>query len=142
MSTAWRSAWTGLVLVLLLAGCSASRTDRLTVYPVSGKLLVKGQPAAGAKIRLDPLDSSQPAGLCPHAIVDADGGFRLTTYTSADGAPAGTYALTVKWPLPPSARHENDNTDRLKGRYADPKHPVRQVEIKAGDNDLGTSDLK
>ncbi len=75
--------------------------------------------------------------LCPHAIVEPDGSFRLTTYRTGDGAPAGSYALTVSWPLPP-VRGREEGPDRLRGRYADPARPLRRVEVAAGDNDLGT----
>ena len=79
--------------------------------------------------------------LCPHATVEADGSFRLTTYKSGDGAPAGTYVLTLTWPLPPRAGME-EGPDRFRGRYADPRRPLRQVQIAAANNELESMDIK
>jgi hypothetical protein len=100
-------------------------------------LLIRGQPAAGAVVRLQAADAKL-ARLCPHATVENDGTFRVTTFDTADGAPTGTYALTLTWPLPPRPGHENANTDRLKGRYADPKQPALRVDVKAAAVDLQT----
>jgi hypothetical protein len=41
------------------------------------------------------------ARLGPHAEVGADGSFRVTTFRTGDGAPAGRCVLTLTWPLPP-----------------------------------------
>ena len=123
-------------LGLLPAGCSGSRGDRLPTYPVTGHLVVQGKPAEGARVQLTAVGDVKLLGLCPHATVDRDGSFRLTTYKTGDGAPAGRYALTVTWPLPPRPGQE-EGPDRFRGRYANPTRPVRQVDVAAGDNDLG-----
>jgi hypothetical protein len=106
-----------------------------------GSLFVGGKPAAGARVQLNAVGDPKLAGLCPHAIVEADGTFRLTTYKTGDGAPAGSYALTMSWPLPPPPGKE-EGVDRFRGRYANPRWPVRQVQVTAGDNDLGRVDMK
>jgi hypothetical protein len=131
-----------LLFLLLLAGCQGTDSGRVKTYPVSGNIYVNGQPAAGAKIECYAVNDSNLLALRPHAIAGPDGSFKLTTYKTGDGAPAGTYALTVKWPTPPKFGQEADGPDRLKGRYADPKHPARRIDVHAGDNDLETIDLK
>jgi hypothetical protein len=50
------------------------------------------------------------------------------------------YALTVKWPLPPR-RGREEGPDRFQGRFADPRRPLRKVEILSSDNNLGRIDL-
>jgi hypothetical protein len=71
-------------------------------------------------VQLVALNDPLLARLVPHAEVDADGSFRLTTtFRTGDGAPAGRYALTLTWPL--SARPG--------------KRGLRQVENCPGEND-------
>jgi hypothetical protein len=129
------------VLALALGGCSGSKVGRPPTYPVRGRLFVGDRPAAGARVQLTAAGDPKLIGLCPHATVEPDGSFRLTTFKTGDGAPAGTYALTLTWPLPPAPGQE-EGPDRFRGRYADPRRPVRQVQAAPGDNDLGAVRLK
>jgi hypothetical protein len=142
MTTAPRSTLlAATALVLLLAGCTGSSGDRVKTYPVSGNIYVNGQPAAGAVVECYAVDDPKLLALRPHAIAGPDGSFKLTTYNTGDGAPAGSYALTVKWPAPPRPTQET-GPDRLKGRYADPKRPARRITVHPSDNDLETIELK
>ncbi len=87
----------GLVLGMLLLNVACS--GRKTVYPVSGKVMFDGKPAAGAVVHFHPSDKlGQP--ILPVGQVGADGSFRLTTYRQEDGAPAGEYAVTIFWGVP------------------------------------------
>ncbi len=133
---------TWLLFALLFTSCGGSDGDHVKVYPVSGNVYVNGQPAAGAKVECYAVNDPTLLPLRPHAITGKDGSFKLTTYKTGDGAPAGTYALTVKWPAPPKSGSDAEGPDRLKGRYADPKRPARQFEVRPGDNDLETIELK
>ena len=135
----WRWVALASAVLFFLSGCSGS-DNRPPTFPVSGKLLINGQAAAGAKIALHAVSDPQLKGLEPHAIVGTDGSFQLTTFRSNDGAPAGTYTMTVKWPSPPKPGQEQ-GPDWLQGRYAHPENPARQVEIVAGANDLGVIEL-
>ena len=80
-------------VLLLGASCSGQRT----VYPVSGKVLYEGKPAAGAVVKFYAEEALEPKFVAPQAIAGDDGSFRLTTYKAEDGAPAGKYAVTVFW---------------------------------------------
>jgi hypothetical protein len=122
------------------------KLKRPETYPVAGFVFVGDKPAAGAKVQLnptstDPLDMARLAGAYPHALVDKDGSFHLTTYNTNDGAPAGSYGITVTWPLPLRPNHEQ-GPDRLQGRYSDRRRPVAEVQITSGENDLGTIRLR
>jgi hypothetical protein len=122
-------------LSLLLAGCAA-RLDRPETHPAKGTVLFDGKPATGARLRLTSVDNPLLDKLVPHAEVAADGSYRLTTFRTADGAPAGRYAVTLTWPLPGRPGKEEQGPDRFKGRFADPRRPIGTVEIVAGENVL------
>jgi hypothetical protein len=134
--------WIVGALALGLTGCPWSRSDQPPVYPTTGQVFMNGQPAVNAHVQLHAVASPALRPLYPHAIVEADGSFHLTTFRTRDGAAAGVYAVTITWPSPPKPGHDEDGPDRFRGRYADPQRPVRQVEIKTGPNDLGRIDLK
>lgn len=130
-----------LLPLLCVSGCWAGRDDRPITFPVRGELRVAGRPAAGARVQLTALDDPALSRLAPHGEVAADGSFRLTTFRSGDGAPAGRYALTLTWPLPPRPGKE-EGPDRFKRRYADPRRPLREVRIVPGENVLAAIELK
>lgn len=111
-------------LILLVIGCQQPgyEWEERPVFPVEGQVLIRGRPQPGVQVTFHPLDQSQ-AGR-PRGVTDAEGRFRLRTYTVDDGAPAGEYAVTLYWPVPRTPAQEADSelptSDRLKRRYADP----------------------
>jgi hypothetical protein len=105
-------------LGLALAGCS--RSDRIPVYPVHGKVRVGGEPAAEAFVEFHPAEGN-PAPAWIVGQVDGEGNFALSTYVSGDGAPEGEYIVTITWKKRGGPLNEFSGPDRLKGRYADPK---------------------
>jgi hypothetical protein len=100
----------GLLSATLLVGiCSCSGNKR--VYPVSGKVLVEGKPAAHAIVKFYAVNAASKKdgqGVVPQAIVDEDGSFRVTTYSSEDGAPAGKYTVSVFWAKPSKGGDDYD----------------------------------
>ena len=124
-------------LSLAATGCAKPPpTDRLPTYPASGHIFYKGQPAKGAQVQLWALGGDlKLAASCPHATVEVDGSFKLTTYTTGDGAPVGAYGVTLRWRLPPPPGKE-EGPDRFRGRYADPRQPLLQVRILPKTNEL------
>jgi hypothetical protein len=133
-----RNAWLG-VAVLACAGCS--NADKL--YPVSGKVTYRGSPAAGAAIFFcrrgaDPLNEPTIMG-----VAREDGTFTLVCGARGEGAPSGEYDVLIEWKQnPPGGRGQmSRRPDRLKGRYADPKHPRFQAVVKAETNELPAFEL-
>lgn len=126
------------IVVATTAGCGAE-DQGVRVYPISGQVLYRNQPAAGARVTLyavAPIDAKTPI---PTAVAQADGTFRLTSYQPADGAPAGEYAATVVWtdPPPPGVNSESYSpVDKLGGRYATPDKSPLKVTVAEGDNVL------
>lgn len=70
----------------------------------------------------------------PFGETDASGNFRLTTYTTGDGAAEGGYQIVLMWPEPTSEEQlEETDVDRLMGWY-DGVHTKLTVQVKTGDN--------
>ena len=76
-----------VIIATLLAGCDDGRPERA---PVSGIVTYQGKPVEGARVTFY-CPGARPAS----ASTDADGRFTLWTYDPADGAVAGTHAVTV-----------------------------------------------
>src|SRR5262245_61447417 len=69
------------------------------LHPVYGKVLYKGEPAAGATVyfhREGGIDPAKP--VIPSGVVDEEGNYSLSTLDVGRGAPAGKYAVLVMWP--------------------------------------------
>lgn len=115
----------------------AVERERLECLPVRGRVYFNGQPAAGANIvfhRVDPRNNRlRRAG---DALVDAEGGFLLSTYTANDGAPAGEYKVTVVWYDRPNPAERGTGPNKLPARYASPETSGLAAEVKVGSNDF------
>jgi hypothetical protein len=142
-----------------MAGCGRPAG----LYPVSGKVLYKGVPAAGAVVyfhRDGP--SPGPSSTIPFGIVEDDGSFYLTSDGVGDGCPPGKYAVLVEWksksdaPIeqqkssrgkgkskaaPVNSRSTRNSVDRLKGRYFDISKPLIHADVLAQSNPLAPFEL-
>jgi hypothetical protein len=123
-----------LPVTLFAAACGSS--TKIPLYPAEGKVLFNDKPAPGAIVWLHPMgpvDASIPK---PHGKCGTDGTFRLGTFTTDDGAPAGKYHVTVFW-TEPTKSGDMDGKNLLPTRYQDSqKSGLPLVEIKAGRNEL------
>ena len=81
---------------LVVFGCGRTPTDTVDVYPVQGAITYRGRAIPGALVTLHP-KSPLPGVPNPRATVTPDGTFVLSTFDTADGAPAGDYVVTVQW---------------------------------------------
>lgn len=94
--------WLSIVLcsvTLSLAGCGGS--DRPDLVPVSGQVLIDGEPVADASLQFVP-EGGRPAS----AQTDADGRFTLMTFEEGDGCAPGTHKVVVIAMTFPSATEE------------------------------------
>jgi hypothetical protein len=126
---------------LACAGCGNSSG----IYPVSGKVLYRGEPAAGATVtfvRKGVTDRSQEQ--TPQGVVRADGTFSLASPLGA-GAPPGEYAVLVEWKVGAGkvkGRSPGLNApDRLNRRYLDPARPLLTAAVEAKPNSLPPFEL-
>lgn len=133
-------------LTLIAYGCGSSEPPRLKTFPVSGKVLVNGQPANHAEVTFhskSPLKNAEGRDVFPFAITQADGTFDVLTYSEADGAPPGQYDVTITWPLVKQEGGEDIyGPDRLKGKFGYPSSPVVSVTIEEKENILPPIELK
>ena len=129
-----------LGLLVLALGCVAEDSDRLEVYPVTGEVFVKGQPAEGASV-IFYSQSPAPEGKkmpVPAGVTDANGEFQLTSYETEDGAPAGDYRVAIIWnePPPPDFSGVFEPKDRLGGRYASPDTSKLTATVEEGPTEV------
>jgi hypothetical protein len=127
---------TAFALLFLSAGCDRGLIGP-ALHPASGRIQVGDRPAAGVRLRLEPLGAPTNTPN-PHATTGADGGFVLET-SGRLGAPEGRYAVIMTW-LPPTGFGSpgRASADRFAGRYANVDRPFGEVTIRSGTNDLGT----
>jgi hypothetical protein len=100
---------------LCLASCGGIKHPHKT-YPVSGQVLVNGQPAKGVEVGLHPQGDMGGNPYFPMALTDEEGKFLLTTYEGDDGAPSGDYQVELTWPT--YRKKLGNGPDRLGGKYA------------------------
>ncbi len=139
---AWHAGAAVALLVLVWSAISLGRAHgrpgRLAVYPVTGKVLVNGRPAAGAAIVLHPQDPSLSAR--PRAIVKSDGSLVMTTYEPGDGAPAGEYKATVEWRRPVAGDEAGGDApppaNVLPPDYASSATTTLTVTVEEGENEI------
>ncbi|AMV27812.1 hypothetical protein VT84_25645 [Gemmata sp. SH-PL17] len=125
--------------VLVIPACSSPTTDSPRVEPVSGSVFVNGNPAVGAVVTFHPAAPQGQNKLRPRGVVQADGTFRLTTYTTGDGAATGDYAVTLYWPEkddPDLEARGIEVKDRFQNRFKDPSRPFKRVTVREGENAL------
>lgn len=119
----------GLALIVL-SFCGCGNNGRIPTYSVKGSVFVDGQPAKEAFVTFHPRVGEPGKTLIPSAKVDETGAFSVSTYVAGDGAPAGEYDVTIKWPVrynPISTLWEGD---KLKGRYSNPQKTELKVTVE------------
>ena len=139
------------VIPLLLAfvsqvGCSPENDGRMPVYPVTGKVTVGGQPAAGAEVVFYGAtpDLKGPGTVPPEGTTDANGVYQLSTFETDDGSPAGQFKVTIFWPepIPPDVDQEMyQPKDRLKERFLNPETSGLTAKVPKGGGVLPTFEL-
>ncbi len=146
-----RQAALSLMAAAVIAGCVGCGSDGLP--SVSGRVLCKGQPAAGATLHFHRQGAADARfqGMIPSAVADEDGRYRVSSDTLGRGAPAGKYAVLITWPGDPQDRNPKStakagsgiNTDfkrspidRLQGRYSNVEKPRFSAEVGPGSSEI------
>jgi hypothetical protein len=116
---AW--AFVSMFVPLFFAGCSGDGIEKLPLYPASGTVQMDGKPFGPVTLRFEP---EKVGGRGFVATVDANGKIDgVTTYKVGDGAPVGTYKVTVFSSMGASkqfpSKYENAKSTPLKVIIAD-----------------------
>ena len=134
-----------VLLSLFTVGCAAD-DGKAKVYPVSGKVVVKGQPADGARVVFYPAapDAVEKKLPSPAGETDATGQFQLQSYEPDDGAPLGDYKVSVTWLEPPPANAQGifDQKDRLGGRYSNPDKSKLTAHVDKGGGEIPAFEIQ
>jgi hypothetical protein len=85
---------TALLAMVCLGGCGSRK---LATYPVSGKVTFEnGAPlSTGGIIMFQSVAAKDQPVSTAAGTIEADGTFKLSTFTDGDGAPAGKYRALV-----------------------------------------------
>jgi len=150
-----RLATIAVSVVTAAVACNQASDDRVPIYPVKGKVTLKGVPLADALVVFESTAGQKTGGgrgpVRSTGRTDKHGKFELMTYQGNDGAPAGDHLVGISGMPPRSEANIFDlpkgsiargNPDRLKGRYADPKSSGLKAVVKEGDNAIPVFDLK
>jgi len=137
------------VIFALLSVVSACKKSSVKLYPVTGKVLFKGQPAEGAQVVFRPAGEatgnnaqSATAQQNPFGDVKSDGTFTLRTEPLGEGAPAGDYAVMISWYTRTNLHDPLSSKSKLPAKYSDPTTPILKATVKEGKNELPPFDLK
>jgi hypothetical protein len=127
--------------IVTLACASCDRKEK--IYPVSGNVMYKNLPAAGATVFFhrqgcDPMNEHMIMG-----VVQDDGSFELVCGSLGKGAPPGEYDVLIEWKRSAGQNkgRPQHGPDKLKGRYADPKHPLLHATVEAQATNLPAFNL-
>ena len=150
-----KTSWSVLAAAIVAAGCGSPAG----LVPVSGKVLYRGEPAAGAVVYFhrtaEPGSASTPI---PYGIVEDDGTYSLATEGLGSGARPGTYSVLVEWrdlkgdgvtqvkargnlKLVKRSRVRS-GPDRLSGRYFNIAKPLLHADVAAGSTAVPPFELK
>jgi hypothetical protein len=146
------------VLAAVLAAVAPGCGGPTGLVPVSGKVLYRGEPAAGAVVYFHrQTEPGSPSSMIPFGVVEEDGTFSLSTDGLGKGARPGSYSVLVEWrdekgdgvaPVPARGKTRlvkrskvRSGPDRLNGRYLDMGKPLIHTEVVAGSNALPPFEL-
>ena len=129
--------------IAAVALACASCGNPHNLYPVSGKVTYRGVPAAGANVLFFRQGGDRQNEHLIMGIVGQDGSFALDCGPLGKGAPPGHYDVLIAWKqVSHQAKGQPQKSpDRLKGRYADPKHARLHAVVKAQNNELQPFEL-
>jgi hypothetical protein len=131
----------------------------IPVYPVNGQVTYQGKPVPGALVvfhgarpapapSASPGENDQSGPPTPVGKTDDDGKFKMHTYIGDDGAPVGSYKVTVTLAVGGETRNvmakviAKTQTVPLPIKYADPKTTDITADVKEGENSIPTFELK
>jgi hypothetical protein len=154
----WGFTLSGLALVLALGGGCGGK-NRLDVAPVHGRVVYNGQGVPRAVVIFHPSEDADERAkkMRPFAYADDSGNFQLKTYVDDDGAPPGTYRVSIIARSSGGSRPSKDEgpSDQLSApgaairippqitqKYANVDTSDIEVTVEEGENNLEPFVLK
>ncbi len=127
----------------LALGGTSCRKNEPSLYPVSGKVMYKGAPAAGAAVFFNRQKQESLNEQLVMGLVQNDGSFELVCGPWGKGAPLGDYNVLVEWKPVVAQRNGSPHRgpDKLNGRYANTSHPLLHATVEAKNNELPPFEL-
>jgi hypothetical protein len=127
-------------MLLMTLGACEPADKKVPVFTATGVVTENGKPLDNATVVFHATNGAADVPK-PSGKTNAQGEYKLTTYDTNDGAPAGDYAVTVeKWT---TLRPDEGPANRLPAKYARPETSKLQLSIKAEQNQtLPTLELK
>lgn len=143
------------ITAVIITGCG--NNGKVPVYPVTGKVFYKGEPAEGALVVFYPVGHEKVAKEKieprPSGMTDEEGVFHLTTGENNDGAREGDYQISIVWfkgtsvddeglTFGPGKEGTAGTKDVLNRKYAEPAMSGLKASIAAGKNELDPFELE
>ncbi len=123
------SAVWSVLFGISLAGCGSGAPAQIPVFAVHGVVSYKDQPVAGASVAFYAEGVSVPSS----GQTNSKGEYRLSTYNTDDGAPAGKHRVTVALPATPAGLAESSSSEPPKA-ITDLEGPEYEAKMKAIQN--------
>ena len=110
---------------------------KVPVFQTTGTVTLDGKPLLGATVSFHSLNKTtmKYAHVCD-SLTDADGKYRMSTYTAFDGAPVGDYKVTVVFTGKGYYDGEVPEKTLIPAKYAKPETSGLNVTTKDSANDV------
>jgi 3',5'-cyclic AMP phosphodiesterase CpdA len=120
----------------------AAKRKVVATFPVTGTVTLDGRPLAGATVTFHRLNTETEKFVnTADGLTDADGRFKMSTYTKFDGCPAGEFVVTVVKTGKGYYDGETEEKSKLPAAYATAAKSQIKVMVKEGANEFNL-DLK
>lgn len=137
----------GLLLVVLVVGCSHRDSALPKLMPVSGVVTINGKPASGVTIRFAPIETTRGSGA--YGFTDKFGKYELIACRGGKGAPVGEYQVVAEKLVMPDGSDfpigsnippmESKARQILPDKYSNPTESTLKASVGEGLNTIDFS---
>lgn len=135
-----------LLLCLLITGCAQGPTDTPPLARVKGTVTLDGKPLTSGSVQFTPDQNRGTTGRMALGNINEDGTFELMTITAGDGAQVGYHLVAIESyessSFDPNQPVNQSPKSLIPKRYTDPKTSALTAEVKSGEENTFTFELK
>ncbi|MCA9016663.1 MAG: hypothetical protein KDA77_15125 [Planctomycetaceae bacterium] len=135
-----------ILLCLLITGCTQGPTDTPPLARVKGKVTLDGKPLQGGSVQFTPDKNRGTTGRMALGNINEDGTFELMTIRAGDGAQVGYHLVAIESyesaSFDPNQPVNQAPKSLIPKRYTDPTTSELTAEVKSGEENVFTFDLK